>query len=356
MDNLREVLEQHTNQYPLMQPCDAVKLIYQNEFGAKHLTEDKAACEAAIHRETAALAASGEPHVRGAMAEAIGNGIVRLNLAKAMSAGVSPEHIHKMLMTSAQRICGSEASFKAKLAVLEAMASENRFSFTSASLREYLEEYRNQGCPPVHHSPEYRAAYAPAYRVIDGCYLRLLPVIVEIERLLGLKERVVLGIDGQAASGKTTAAELLTAVFDANLIHMDDFFLPLALRTPKRMDECGGNIHYERFKEEVIGGLGKKVEFSYRVYDCSRSEYSTNRTVSPRRLCIIEGAYCLHREIRRIYDLKIFFSIHAEEQRRRILKRNGEKQYKNFEERWIPMENHYIVKEHIQDLCSIHIE
>lgn len=339
-----------------MQPCDAVKLIYQNEFGGKHLTEDEAACEAAIHHEMATLTAFEDMQDSGRLSESIGNGLVRLNLANALSAGISPEHIHKLLMASAKRICGSETSFKGKLAVLEAMASENRFGFTSAALRDYLEEYQAKGCPPVHHSAEYRAAYTPAYRVIDGRYLRLLPVIVEIEHLLRLKERVVLGIDGQAASGKTTAAELLAAVFDANVIHMDEFFLPQTLRSPHRLEECGGNIHYERFKEEVIRGLKNMVEFNYRIYDCSRSEYAANRTVSPQRLCIIEGAYCLHREIREIYDLKVFFSIRAEEQRRRILKRNGEKQYKRFEEQWIPMENRYIEKEHIQDLCSIHIE
>jgi len=356
MDNLRVVLEQHAKTYPLMQPCDAVKLIYQNEFGAKHLTEDEAACEAAIHQEMAALTAFEDLQDSGKLSESIGNGLVRLNLANALPAGISPEHIHKLLMASAKRIYGSETSFERKLAVLEAMASENRFGFTAGVLRDYLEEYQAQGYPPVHHSAAYRAAYAPAYRVIDGRYLRLLPVIVEIERLLRQKERVVLGIDGQAASGKTTAAELLASVYDANVIHMDEFFLPQALRTPHRLEECGGNIHYERFKEEVICGLKKKVEFSYRVYDCSSAEYAANRTVSPQRLCIIEGAYCLHREIRGIYDLKVFFSICAEEQRRRILKRNGEKQYKRFEEQWIPMENRYIEKEHIQDLCSIHIE
>lgn len=355
MDNMKAVLEQHAETYPLMQPCDAVKLIYQNEFGGRHLTVDEAACEASIISEMAVLTVCEDLHVSDKLAEAIGNGLVRLNLANAILAGISPEHIHKMLWASAQKASGSKASFESKLGLLEAMACENRFGFTAEALRSYLEEYQAKGYPQVHHSAEYRAAYEPAYRLIDVRYLRLLPVIVEIQRLLRLKEQVVLGIDGQAASGKTTAANLLAAVFDTDVIHMDEFFLPLSMRTSLRLDECGGNIHYERFKAEVISGLKEGRGFSYRIYDCSRSDFSTLRMVGPQRLYIIEGAYSLHPEIREIYDLKVFFSINDEEQRRRILQRNGEERYMFFKEKWIPMENRYIEQERIQDLCSIHI-
>ena len=32
---------------------------------------------------------------------------------------------------------------------------------------------------------------------------------------------------------------------------MDDFFLPMELRTAERLEEPGGNVHYERFSAEV---------------------------------------------------------------------------------------------------------
>ena len=44
MEELKVILITHANRYPLMQPQDAVKLIYQNEFGGGHLIRDEEAC------------------------------------------------------------------------------------------------------------------------------------------------------------------------------------------------------------------------------------------------------------------------------------------------------------------------
>ena len=40
MFELERILRQHADSYPLLQPTDAVKLIYQNEFGGGHLIRD----------------------------------------------------------------------------------------------------------------------------------------------------------------------------------------------------------------------------------------------------------------------------------------------------------------------------
>ena len=44
MEELKAILITHAKRYPLMQPRDAVKLIYQNEFGGGHLICDEEAC------------------------------------------------------------------------------------------------------------------------------------------------------------------------------------------------------------------------------------------------------------------------------------------------------------------------
>ena len=77
MEELRAILIAHAKRYPLMQPTDAVKLIYQNEFGGGHLIRDEQACLNYLRREYADL----EKNPTALLYEDIGNGIVRVNLA-----------------------------------------------------------------------------------------------------------------------------------------------------------------------------------------------------------------------------------------------------------------------------------
>lgn len=77
MEELRAILIAHAKRYPLMQPTDAVKLIYQNEFGGGHLIRDEEACLNYLYRECADL----EKEPTAPLYEDIGNGIVRVNLA-----------------------------------------------------------------------------------------------------------------------------------------------------------------------------------------------------------------------------------------------------------------------------------
>ena len=89
-------------------------------------------------------------------------------------------------------------------------------------------------------------------------------VFNEIETLLEKKPRVTVAIDGGAATGKTTLAEILSARYGASIVHMDDFFLRPEQRTPARFEEPGGNFDKERFLEEVVPYMGKGA-FSYRI-------------------------------------------------------------------------------------------
>ena len=50
---LCQVLADHAKRYPLMAPCDAVKLIFQNEFGGEHLICEPSATLAWLRAERA---------------------------------------------------------------------------------------------------------------------------------------------------------------------------------------------------------------------------------------------------------------------------------------------------------------
>ncbi len=151
----------------------------------------------------------------------------------------------------------------------------------------------------------------------------------------------IVAIDGRAASGKSTLAQQLSELLDAEVIHMDDFFLPLSLRTKERLAEPGGNVHYERFAEEVIPYLQSPAAFSYRIFDCSKMDYEGGRFIGNKPVRIVEGSYSHHPKFGRYADLFVFSDVDEEEQMRRIRLRNGAEKAQMFAEKWIPMEERY---------------
>lgn len=181
-------------------------------------------------------------------------------------------------------------------------------------------------------------------------------LIKRISELLETQSRAVIAIDGQAASGKTTLAEELSRRFGGCVIHTDDFFLPAELRTPERLAVPGGNIHYERFCDEVIHGIMSGEPFEYSVFDCGSMSISGKKTATPEGAVIIEGAYSLHPKIPDIYDIKVFLSAPLEIRLERILKRNGEQKLKMFTEKWIPLEEAYFAACGTKEKCDFVIQ
>ena len=165
MEELKAILITHAKRYPLMQPTDAVKLIYQNEFGGGHLIRDEQACLNYLRQEYA----SAEKDPTAALYEDIGNGIVRVNLA-----AVKPEDLEQLgrdFIRSAAKHKGTLDSFLNKLEVLRMLTTEGVFAFDLDALNTYLSEYKAAGYPAVSHSEQYRQAYKPAYRIIRNAYL-----------------------------------------------------------------------------------------------------------------------------------------------------------------------------------------
>lgn len=178
----------------------------------------------------------------------------------------------------------------------------------------------------------------------------------DIQKLLLTKPNAVIAIDGCCASGKTTLARRLADKLNMQIIHTDDFFLPFEMRTAERLSAAGGNVHYERFNEEVCAGIMSGSPFEYRVFNCKTGGYDGVRTVDPQKPIIVEGAYCLHPEIPDIYDLKIFLDVDCETQLQRILQRNGNEALEAFKTKWIPFENRYFAESGIREKCDIIIE
>lgn len=176
-----------------------------------------------------------------------------------------------------------------------------------------------------------------------------------IDQLLREKEQVIIAIDGSCTAGKTTLAAALAAEYDCNLFHMDDFFLRPQQRTPERFAEAGGNVDYERFREEVLEPLKTGAEFTYRTFDCSVMELAEPVEVKPQKLNIVEGTYSQHPHFEDPYDLKIFLEVSEKIRTRRILERPAFL-HQRFFQQWIPMEQQYFAAFRVAEKSDLVLE
>lgn len=162
MESLEQVLRRHARKYPMMQPTDAVKLIYQNVFGGGHLIRDPEACRNALQREYECTPQ--DPHAP--LLESIGNGLVRVMLNAVDANNYSIRQLGEDFIRSSEAHKGNLNSFLIKLEILRKVTDSGSFGFTLEELEAYLEEYKRAGYPMVSHSEQYRRFYNPAYRIV----------------------------------------------------------------------------------------------------------------------------------------------------------------------------------------------
>ena len=329
-----------------MTPQDAVKLLYQSEFGAAHLFSEPERVFNELLREGAPMRDRAmEPDV-----EPIGDGFCRLGLAGTSYNGIAPETVFRLFRRATDPAYASPARFADKRAQLMNCAVAQEMPFSASDARAYLKEYEAAGCPAVRHSEQYRAAYAPAYRLVRAADAALLPLLSAIGRRA--PKPVIVAIDGACGSGKSTFAARLAELIDCNLFHMDDFFLPMAQKTPERLAQPGGNCDAERFAAEVLAPLKTGEPFSYRPFHCHTQALGDPIAVTPKRVTIVEGSYALHPLLDSAYDLRVFLTVPSDLQRVRIIRRDGEAMWKRFESEWIPLEQRYFQSFRISERCS----
>lgn len=172
-----------------------------------------------------------------------------------------------------------------------------------------------------------------------------------VNKILMMNSHIIMAIDGRCASGKTTLASQLAKNLDGIVIHMDDYFLQEWQRTPVRLSEAGGNVDYERFRNEVLIPLYERKSFYYRPYNCKSHKIEGSKLMQPQRVTIIEGSYSCHPSLWDYYDYRIFMTVDSKEQLNRLMKRDPD-MISIFKNRWIPMEEHYFAAFNIRKRCD----
>ena len=340
--SLRACFAEQARLHPAMQPRDALKLAYQAAFGAEHLLHDGSRARRLLEAELAGCA----PNAALPLREDIAPGVCRLNLASCKAAGLPAQQLAEMFLLSCKPHPEGASRFREALWALDALTGAGQMPFSASAWQQEKQAYLHEGVRPVHHSQAYREAEAPAYRVVDARFARPLPLLLPVGQAEGPK---VIALDGRCASGKTTLAEDLHRIAGASVIHMDDFFLPAALRTEERLSPPGGNVHYERFRADVLPRLKSGRDFTYKRFDCSRMALDGLRHVPAASLYVVEGAYSCHPALGDYMTLRAFSNIAPREQRRRILARNGKDGWDVFRARWIPLEEAYFAAFRIRE-------
>ncbi len=322
---MKALIDWHRQHYPLMEPQDVVKLVFQAMLGCGHLLGEEEMIAQRITAEMATL----EPAPAEPLTEPLGKDYVRLNLRRAMAENIPPLWIARLMKLSTTQ------QAYARQDVVQALAALDDPAVLTIAQRLITEP---DWLPS--HTSAYHAAYAPAYRVIHRRCAAALPVLQAASRLMQ-RQRVLICIDGPCASGKSTLGAMLQTVLDAALVPMDDFFLPHPRKTPERLAQPGGNADWERLVEEVLTPWLKQHPVSYRPYDCHANALADAVFVPERQFTIIEGSYSLLPAIGQHADLRVFLTVEADVQQTRILKRDGERMLQMFNQRWIPLEQAY---------------
>lgn len=333
MDWVRQMLLQQCERYPALQSGDLIKALHQSVFGCGHLVSGEA--DGLTYLEKEAQTA------RCAAVEPLGMYFCRVHLGILNETGLTAQTLFRLFCLSGQSLCGSEEEAEEGISALMELSEEGALPVPSAELNSAVCTWREAGYPACHHSPAFRAAYAPAYRVVRRTYAQAIPLLARIDRLMAQKERVTVAIEGGSASGKTTLAALLQKVYGCSVFHMDDFFLRPEQRTAERLSEPGGNVDRERFYQEVLVPLASGEDVVFRRYDCQTQSLGNPQCTVPRALNVVEGAYSMHPLLAPFYDLRVFMDISPELQEKRLFSRNGAVGAQNFLHRWIPLENAY---------------
>lgn len=346
---MEEILLAHQERYAEMEAIDYYKLIYQQTFGDYHYQiNEKDSLERLIEEyKTMDKTETKVFH------ESIGNDYVRVHLgAEAINEETLPL-LNNLFIRSTNVRSGTIEQLEERLERAVELAEEKKLTVDAQNLAEVFKFYKERSYPPVSHSKVYREQYDPHYRVLAASYLEYLPVLENLVELAKDDIPILIAIDGRCGSGKTTFAQIVREVLDCNVFHMDDFFLPIEMKTEERLDEPGGNVHYERVLREVIKPLmeGEKVKLV--PYDCSINSLDKLTIVPYKKFNVIEGVYSLHPTLEKYYDVKIFITTDPETQIQRIKDRGQSTKLHRFVNEWIPLEEKYIEAYRVEERADI---
>jgi len=154
-----EVVRRHLARYPLMQPVDIYKLLFQASMGPSHAIGDISAAKERLDAEMSSLTEGHEEPLIDPISPS--GRLVRIHLRSWMKAGLQSDILLEAFSDTATDFYGSREVLEEWCGHLlsPGIELESEASRLHAEVIEF-------GFPAMHHSNQYCAAYSPAYRVV----------------------------------------------------------------------------------------------------------------------------------------------------------------------------------------------
>lgn len=168
--------------------------------------------------------------------------------------------------------------------------------------------------------------------------------LVHHVRPLDHEELMLIGIDGRPCSGKTSVALQLAQHLNAQIMHIDEFFIPQSKwPVDAKPSFPFFYIDYDRF----INGLQKLasgVACTYLWHDWQTGLSDKPKTVTPHGPIIIEGVSALHHAISQLYHRAIWIASELRTENDALAAREEGKNAHVWQNIYIPSVNLYTIQ------------
>lgn len=161
------VISWHADRYSALESRDLYKLLHQAVAGPGHAIRNPQMARDWLNREWDSL---GMPLEGEQLLEPLADDgrLVRLNLRPWRTAGRDRDAVLEAFLRTAELVAPPGDSIRARMEEIRACHATlaGAAGVPPGELDAFLAEKAVEGYPAVHHSEEYSAAYAPAYRVV----------------------------------------------------------------------------------------------------------------------------------------------------------------------------------------------
>jgi len=161
---------------------------------------------------------------------------------------------------------------------------------------------------------------------------------------------MLVAIDGLGGAGKSTFADHLVRRLqaldvDTKTVHMDDFYLPASQQPASgaREIQIGATFDWRRLRDQVLIPLSTERRAAYQRYDWGCDRLANWITLAGPQVVVVEGVYTLRRELRSFYHVSVWVDCPRTVRLARGIARDGEEGRRQWEEEWMPQEDHYLV-------------